>query len=179
MRPSPLQRSPSPLPQTHCKLCLRPTLHLSWWRTLKHNSTNDQLIWLFKLICRKKRKSEARLQEEIEKLFLPPRRGKRTYLTKERTPLFWMLPGSQKAFFSFFFTSSLESRRSIFDSWKQKQIIKWRWTECWENFPSKSWTPITSFHDKLSLYDLTSSEELILAPVSPGTIGFIRWARLA
>lgn len=56
--------------------------------------------------------------------FLPPHRGKRTYLTKERTPLFWMLPGSQKAFFSFFFTSSLESSRSIFDSCRHKHIIR-------------------------------------------------------
>lgn len=48
--------------------------------------------------------------------FLPPRRGKTTCLTKERTPLLSMFPGSQKAFFSFFFTSPAESSRSIFDS---------------------------------------------------------------
>lgn len=35
---------------------------------------------------------------------------------KERTPLFSTFPGSQKAFFSFFFTSSLRSRRSILES---------------------------------------------------------------
>lgn len=39
---------------------------------------------------------------------------------KERTPLFSTFPGSQKAFFSFFFTSSLRSRRSILESCKQK-----------------------------------------------------------
>ena len=69
---------------------------------------------------------------------LPDLRGKRTCLMKARTPLFSTFPGSQKAFFSFFFTSSFRSSRSILDS---------------------------------------SSEELILLPVNPGTIGFIRWIR--
>lgn len=63
-------------------------------------------------------------RRKVKGEIVPPRRGKRTYLTKERTPLFWMLPGSQKAFFSFFFTSAFESSRSIFDSCRHKQIIK-------------------------------------------------------
>lgn len=50
----------------------------------------------------------------------PDFRGKRTCLMKERTPLFSTFPGSQKAFFSFFFTSSLRSRRSIFESWRKR-----------------------------------------------------------
>lgn len=39
---------------------------------------------------------------------------------KERTPLFSTFPGSQKAFFNFFFTSSLRSRRSIFESCRKR-----------------------------------------------------------
>lgn len=53
--------------------------------------------------------------------YSPPTSGKRTCLTNERTPLFSMLPGSQKAFFSFFFTSSFLSRRSILDSYRGQQ----------------------------------------------------------
>lgn len=40
---------------------------------------------------------------------------------KDRTPLFSTLPGSQKAFFSFFLTSSFRSRRSILDSWEVRE----------------------------------------------------------
>lgn len=69
------------------------------------------------------KRHQSQIQGEV---YLPPRRGKTTYLTKERTPLFWMLPGSQNAFFSFFFTSSLVSRRSIFDSCSQNRTwYKW------------------------------------------------------
>ena len=59
------------------------------------------------------------------------RKGKRTCLQKDSTPLSSTLPGSQNAFFSFFFTWAGESSRSILES---------------------------------------SSEELILLPVSPGTV---------
>lgn len=120
----PLQQTPSPPLQSQCRFCLHPTLGLFWRRTLKHNVSNYQLI-LYSLYKwgGLKRTHHSQIQGEV---YLPPRRGKTTYLTKERTPLFWMLPGSQNAFFSFFFTSSLVSRRSIFDSCSQNRTwYKW------------------------------------------------------
>lgn len=66
------------------------------------------------------------------KQFLPfdPLNGKSTCLQKDRMPFSSIFPGSQKAFFSFFFTCAGESSRSILES---------------------------------------SSDELILLPVRPGT----------
>lgn len=117
----PLQQTPSPPLQTQCRFCLHPTLGLFWRRTLKHNDPNYQHILYSLYKC-----GGLKQRQHSKRSFVPPRRGKRTYLTKERTPLFWMLPGSQKAFFSFFFTSSLVSRRSIFDSCSQKRTCyKW------------------------------------------------------
>ena len=78
-----------------------------------------------------------------------------------------MFPGSQKAFFSFFFTSAAESSRSIFDSCSRKRAC-YDWDASEENV-----------HTQFFFTVRTSSEELILVPVSPGTIGFIRWERLA
>lgn len=118
----PPQQSPSPPLQTQCRFCLHPTWDLFWCRILKHD---DYQFILPSMFYKRMVWSKTNYWDSKTK-FLPPRRGKRTYLTKERTPLFWMLPGSQKAFFSFFFTSSLESSRSIFDSCSQK-----RWFYNW------------------------------------------------
>ena len=84
---------------------------------LKHSD----LIWL-----------EPTAEDSMFTLPVPSRtrKGKRTCLQKDSTPLSSTLPGSQNAFFSFFFTWAGESSRSILES---------------------------------------SSEELILLPVSPGT----------
>ena len=70
--------------------------------------------------------------DTVLKAYLLPvlENGNRTYLQNERTPFSAIFPGSQKAFFSFFFTWAAESIKSIFES---------------------------------------SSDELILPPVRPGT----------
>lgn len=138
----------------------------------------------------------------------PDLRGKRTCLMKERTPLFSTFPGSQKAFFNFFFTSSLRSRRSIFESWRKRfpqpftqalaqkrqlvlellQLLLRPQCERREKSPSLGVQPLRCQPltrppaeplTTATVQGPTSSDELILLPVRPGTIGFIKWTRLA
>lgn len=127
---------------------------------------------------------------------------------KERTPLFSTFPGSQKAFFNFFFTSSLRSRRSILESCRKRfpqpftqrhtqkrqlmlellQLLlrpqhEWRGKSpslgvqhlCPQPLTRPPAEPLTT----ATIQGPTSSDELILLPVRPGTIGFIKWTRLA
>lgn len=119
---------------------------------------------------------------------------------KDRMPLFSTFPGSQKAFLNFFFTSSLRSRRSILESCRkrfpqpfthplaQKRQLRLErllrpQCELREKSPSPEVQPLTRPPAEplttAPAQGPTSSDELILLPVSPGTIGFIKWMRLA